>query len=537
MDSSAAIVVADLRKSYGEVEAVKGISFAVRRGTTTALLGGNGAGKTTTLSMLLGVLTPTAGRVTVLGAEMPGDRHRVLPRLNFTSPYVDLPKRLTVRENLAVFADLYGVRDARARIAAVAADFDLDGLLGRPYGNLSAGQRTRVSLAKAVINEPEVLLLDEPTASLDPDIGDRMRTYLEHYQRQHRLHDAARLAPHGRGRADVRRRDHAARGPRRRPGLAAGAARPLRTRQHGGSVPRHRTWPGGRARPRQRRRRDHDVLMTTAAAVRRDVGAVASLRRVRAILRRHAYLILKSWTRIVSMMYYPTVTMVVWAFVTLYLAPTNNFLKDAPGFFIGAVLLWDVLFRGQLGVSLTFIEELYARNLGNLFVSPLTLPEYIAGQLAMSVLRAVIGVGGACFFAWLLFRYSIFSLGFPLIAFFANLLVFGWAIGLAMSGMIMRLGLGAEELAWAAIFIVAPISGVYYPVAVLPGWMQAIAWATPSAHVFEGMRGVLLHGVFRWDAFWAALALNVVYLVLGALVFAWSVHWARVHGTLLQMGE
>jgi ABC-2 type transport system ATP-binding protein len=184
MDSAAAIVVADLRKSYGAVEAVKGISFAVRRGTTTALLGGNGAGKTTTLSMLLGVLTPTAGRVTVLGAEMPRERHRVLPRLNFTSPYVDLPKRLTVGENLTVFADLYGIRDVRARIAAVAADCDLVDLLKRPYGSLSAGQRTRVSLAKAVINEPEVLLLDEPTASLDPDIGDRMRTYLEQYQRR-----------------------------------------------------------------------------------------------------------------------------------------------------------------------------------------------------------------------------------------------------------------------------------------------------------------------------------------------------------------
>jgi ABC-2 type transport system ATP-binding protein len=179
-----AIVVAGLRKSYGKVEAVKGISFAVWRGTTTALLGGNGAGKTTTLSMLLGALTPTAGRVTVLGAEMPRERHRVLPRLNFTSPYVDLPKRLTVRENLAVFADLYGIRDVRARIAAVAADCDLGDLLARPYGTLSAGQRTRVSLAKAVINEPEVLLLDEPTASLDPDIGDRMRTYLETYQRR-----------------------------------------------------------------------------------------------------------------------------------------------------------------------------------------------------------------------------------------------------------------------------------------------------------------------------------------------------------------
>ncbi len=277
--------------------------------------------------------------------------------------------------------------------------------------------------------------------------------------------------------------------------------------------------------------------MDATRTVERVTGAAASVMRIRAVLRRHAYLIVKSWTRIVSMMYYPTVTMVVWAFVTLYLAPTNNFLRDAPGFFIGAVLLWDVLFRGQLGVSLTFIEELYARNLGNLFVSPLTLPEFIAGQLAMSILRALIGVGGACVFAYLLFRFSIFSLGLPLIAFFINLLVFGWGIGLAMSGMIMRLGLGAEELAWAAIFVVAPVSGVYYPIAVLPGWMQAVAWATPSAYVFEGMRGVLLHGVFRWDIFWAAAALNLVYLALGAAVFAWAVRYARNHGTLLQMGE
>jgi ABC-2 type transport system permease protein len=273
------------------------------------------------------------------------------------------------------------------------------------------------------------------------------------------------------------------------------------------------------------------------AASNRFTGAAASLLRVRAVLRRHLYLILRSWTRIVSMMYYPTVTMVVWAFLTIYLAPTNNFLQSAPGFFIGAVLLWDVLFRGQLGVSLTFIEELYARNLGNLFVSPLTLPEFIAGQLTMSVVRAIIGVGGACLFAYLLFRFSIFSMGFALIAFFANLLVFGWGIGLAMSGMIMRLGLGAEELAWASIFVVAPVSGVYYPIAVLPGWMQTFAWALPSAHVFEGMRAILLRGEFQWPHFWAAMGLNVVYLGLGAAVFAWAVRYARNHGTLLQMGE
>jgi ABC-2 type transport system ATP-binding protein len=185
MDASdAVIVVTGLTKSYGSVEAVRGISFAVRRGTTTALLGGNGAGKTTTLSMLLGVLTPTAGRVTVLGERMPEGRPRVLPRMNFTSPYVDLPKRLSVAENLRVVADLYALRRPRERIEAVADDFDLTGLLKRPYGSLSAGQRTRVSLAKAVLNEPDVLLLDEPTASLDPDIGDRMRSFLEAYQRR-----------------------------------------------------------------------------------------------------------------------------------------------------------------------------------------------------------------------------------------------------------------------------------------------------------------------------------------------------------------
>jgi ABC-2 type transport system ATP-binding protein len=195
--ADSAIVVTGLAKSYGAVEAVKSVSFAVRTGTTTALLGGNGAGKTTTLSMLLGVLTPSAGRATVLGEDMPAHRHRVLPRMNFTSPYVDLPKRLTVAQNLAVFADLYGLRRARERIAEVAEDCDLTGLLKRPYGSLSAGQRTRVSLAKAVLNEPDVLLLDEPTASLDPDIGDRMRTYLERYQ--HRTGCTMLLASHHMG--------------------------------------------------------------------------------------------------------------------------------------------------------------------------------------------------------------------------------------------------------------------------------------------------------------------------------------------------
>ena len=278
-------------------------------------------------------------------------------------------------------------------------------------------------------------------------------------------------------------------------------------------------------------------MTSVAVAADPQRGVAPSLRRIRALIRRHAYLLLKSWPRLISMAYYPTVTMVLWAFLTLYLAPSNRFLTDAPGFFIGAVLLWDVLFRGQLGVSLTFIEEMYSRNLGNLFVSPLRLYELILGQLAMSLMRTVIGVGGACLFAWLLFRYSIFSMGLPLVAFFTGLLMFGWAIGLAVSAMILRWGLGAEELAWAAIFLVAPVSGVYYPIAVLPPALQAISYVLPAAHVFEGMRAVLLQHTFRADLLQNAILLDLVYLMLGATVFAIAVHSARKRGALLQMGE
>jgi ABC-2 type transport system permease protein len=266
-------------------------------------------------------------------------------------------------------------------------------------------------------------------------------------------------------------------------------------------------------------------------------GLAASARRVRALVRRHAYLFVKSWPRLVSTMYYPTVTMILWAFITLYLRPTASFLQDAPGFFIGAVLLWEVLYRGQLGVSLTFVEEVYARNLGNLFVSPLRLGEFIAGQLAMSIVRALVGVGGACVFAYLLFRYSLFSLGFPLIAFFVLLIVFSWAIGLAVSAIILRAGLGAEEVAWAAIFLLAPVSGVYYPLEVLPGWLQAIAAVLPTAHVFEGMRALLLQHEFRWDHFWWAAGLDVAYYAVGVLMFRAAVAKARERGSLMQMGE
>jgi ABC-2 type transport system ATP-binding protein len=179
---------------YKTVPAVDGISFSLAPGTITALLGGNGAGKTTTIASIMGLITPTSGRVSVLGAQMPQQRYRVLQRMNFESPYVEVPMRLTVRQNLMVFGKLYDVDRLRERIAELGHELDLVDLLDRPTGNLSAGQKTRVSLAKALINSPDVLLLDEPTASLDPDTADWVRGRLEQYCRDR--HSTVLLASH-----------------------------------------------------------------------------------------------------------------------------------------------------------------------------------------------------------------------------------------------------------------------------------------------------------------------------------------------------
>ena len=182
--SQPVIKVDRLTKRFDDTTAVDAISFAISAGTVAGLLGGNGAGKTTTISMLLGLLLPTSGTIEVLGVDMLRHRHRVLPRMNFSSPYVDLPHRLTVAENLTVYGHLYGLSHVRNRVAGIAEALDIAQFLKRPVGSLSAGQKTRVALAKALLNKPDVLLLDEPTASLDPDTADWVRTYLETYRRE-----------------------------------------------------------------------------------------------------------------------------------------------------------------------------------------------------------------------------------------------------------------------------------------------------------------------------------------------------------------
>ena len=262
------------------------------------------------------------------------------------------------------------------------------------------------------------------------------------------------------------------------------------------------------------------------------------LRRIRAMLYRHACLLLGSWPRLLDLVYWPTVQMILWGFITLFLVGQSGWVAQAAGVFLSAVLLWDTLFRGQLGVSLCFLEELYARHLGHLFVSPLRPAELVAATFLVSLVRVLIGVGGASLLAIPLFHFSIVgTLGWTLIPFFAVLMLFGWAIGLIIAGLVIRLGLGAETLAWAAIFFIQPFSAVYYPVDVLPRSVRWISYLLPSAPVFEGMRTVLHEHRFEWALFGQAVGVLAVWLLAAAVAFTLLFHDARRRGLLLQSGE
>jgi ABC-2 type transport system permease protein len=259
--------------------------------------------------------------------------------------------------------------------------------------------------------------------------------------------------------------------------------------------------------------------------------------RVWAMLLRYLYLLRSSWPRTLELLYWPTLQMLIWGFMSQFLYVNSSYVFRAFGVLLAAVMLWDVLFRGQLGLSMSFLEEMWARNLGHLFVTPLRPYEWVLSLLSMSLIRVVLGLAPAALLAIPLYHYSIFSMGLPLVAFFAVLLMMGWALGLAICGLILRQGMGAEGLAWTVVFTLSPLSAVYYPVSTLPGWLQHASWALPSTYVFEGMRAVLFSSVFRADYLFSAVLLDIFYLGLGAAVFFFSFQNARRRGALLQMSE
>jgi ABC-2 type transport system permease protein len=262
-----------------------------------------------------------------------------------------------------------------------------------------------------------------------------------------------------------------------------------------------------------------------------------SLGRIAAITARYWYLLRSSRLRVLELAYWPTMQMLVWGFLYTYFYDSGSKFVSTGGLLLGGVLLWDVTFRGQLGFTFTFLEEVWSRNIANLMMSPLKPSEFAASLMLMSLVRLLIGTIPVTLLALFLFSFNIYSLGLPLIGFFINLVLTGWAVGLGISGLVMRHGLGAESLAWSVMILLLPLCCVYYPVWVLPQWLHPFAWSLAPTYVFEGMRSILLEGRFRADLMLECLALNLFYLVCGFVTFLLLLRSAQHNGTLLTMGE
>lgn len=262
-----------------------------------------------------------------------------------------------------------------------------------------------------------------------------------------------------------------------------------------------------------------------------------SPRRVGAMVRRYWYLLRSSWPRILDLMYWPLLQMITWGFLQLYVSQQSGFLAQAGGVFIASVLLWDILFRGQLGFSISFLEEMYAHNLGNIMMSPLRPAEFIAALMLMSIVRLAIGMIPVSLLAIAFFGFNVWGLGLALAVFFLNLILTSWAIGIFVAGLLLRNGMGAETLAWTFMFLMMPFTCVYYPVAVLPDWLQYVAWALPPTYVFEGMRALVTHQVFRSDLMLEAFAYNVVLFAAASFAFTKLLDGARRNWSLIQSHE
>src|SRR5436190_9527868 len=227
--------------------------------------------------------------------------------------------------------------------------------------------------------------------------------------------------------------------------------------------------------------------MTTQSPAR----VAFSPRRVGAMVLRHWYLLSSSWPRVLDLIYWPAVQMLMWGFLQQYVSQNSGFFMKAAGTFIGAVMLWDILFRGQLGFSVSFLEEMWARNLGNLMMSPLRPAEFVAALMVMSLIRLAFGMVPVFIVAYVFFDFNVLGLGIAFACFFVNLILTSWAIALFVSGLLLRYGLGAESLAWTLAFLILPVSCVYYPVTALPECLRPVAWLLPRTYAFEGLRAVV----------------------------------------------
>lgn len=262
-----------------------------------------------------------------------------------------------------------------------------------------------------------------------------------------------------------------------------------------------------------------------------------SLSRIAAFMLRHWYLYKGSWPRFLELIYWPALQMLMWGFLQMYLIGRAETFAQIGGFLLGSVLLWDILLRSQLGLTISFLEEMWSRNLGHLMASPLTVYEFMAGLMGLSVVRTLAGIIPVSLLAIAFFGFNVYALGLSLGVFFLNLTLTGWAIGLVVAGLILRNGMGAEGLAWSVIFLLLPMCCVYYPLEALPAWLQPVSLSLAPTYVFEGMRAVLIDGKVRLDLMAWAFGLNIIYIAIGFAAFLAFFRDARRRGGLLQIGE
>ena len=586
------LVVTELTKVYKgkkPLTAVDHITFELGRGEILGLLGPNGAGKTTTIQMLLSTLKPTSGQIDYFGKSLAEDREAILAQVGYASAYSKLPLHLAIEENLDVFGRLYGLSrpERKERTRELLTRFGVWDLRRRTMAGLSAGQTTRVMLAKAFLARPRIALLDEPTASLDPDIAHEVRDFVREQRdsagvsilyTSHNMDEVAEICDRvlfldrGKIAAVGTPEELAASAAATRirfssvQGLddlvAAAEARGLIATIEGQNVEieidehhiaellqelasRSVGYTGiSLFKPTledyfimlARRSNGNGGLGNEPAATSASVAGngrrtrFMRLHRINAVIMRHLYLFPRTLERWAETIYWPVIDLVVWGLTSKWVETAGSEVPQLALILLTGVVFWQVVWRANYEISVNLLEEFWNQNMVNLFATPLSVWEWSVGLVVLglikNVLTLVIGAGAV----WVLYRLNIFAVGWAILPFLFSLLISGWFMGFAGAGVIVYYGRKVQSIAWIAGFALAPFSAVYYPLAVLPGWARAIASALPMTYIFEGMRQVLRGGPMPLQDLFLSFGLNFLYLGLAIGFFAWMFDRSRDKG-------
>ncbi|HEV7665099.1 MAG TPA: ABC transporter ATP-binding protein/permease [Chloroflexota bacterium] len=607
--SEAALEVHNLTKLYGQFRAVDGVSFSVPRGKIIGLLGPNGAGKTTTIQMLVGITLPDGGAIRYFGDDLQSHRQACLQRINFSSSYNNLQGRITVWENLVVFARLYRVDQPEAKIHELGKYFGIDSLMNQRFLTLSAGQRTRVNLVKALLNDPEVILMDEPTASLDPDIADRMLSLIESLRASrdlaivytsHQMDEVTRICDevifldHGRIVAQdtpagltsrIANTELCVAFSAISPAILEAALRPtypdltlpapntvrIRTaaanvpaaifaiQQLGATItdidiqkptledvflqiargdspasPPSLTPVTEEASPPPAAPQPPGATLPRAITARHD--SLLSWTRVNAVLLQELYITARSVEVMVDLPFWSVMTAIVFGFVTKFFATVMN-PTVAQYLYIGT-LLWEIMRVTQYSMSLGVLWNVWSHNFSNMFITPLSMAEYVVAQMISALLKAVVLFALVAAIAAFAFDVNLFAMGAANLAFlFVNLLWFGYSIGLLILGIIFRLGTRIQALAWGLLLIFQPLTAAYFPLSVMPAPLQAVARMFPPTYVFEAARASLTDPSVRWPEISIAAAENIVYFAVCTWFFRYMYRRSRQTGQFARNEE